>query len=331
MEDEKKLDIFDSCLSPQLRHLTQYIYEGGETIAFEHIFSLLEKRNGQRISQQGRLEWENVTLFQPSHGKISLNDMRTFRIDFLKAQRGVPDVGEGEAKRHLMAKLPTFMASTIFKKEIEKTRMSKKLQINPGQEMTPKDMHTTIRAWSRVAPSYLEDLGEGDFEVLMPDQESAERLLGLHYTEIEGSEHPLVVKKIPVQFTVVDIFDLLEEQLAEAEDLEAHFPRGGARARVVTSEEVNEGYFAPDLPLPVRNGPPYTPSPPGGVAGPPRGACPDNGRLGVQVGHLPCNVSGVVNLGMGLENAPTHPLFGPRVSILETKARARVRARVRVM
>ena len=135
------------------------------------------------------------------------------------------DVGEGEAKRHLMAKLPTFMGSTIFKKEIEKTRTSKKLQVNPGQEMTPNEMRAQIKDWVRVYPSYLEDLGEMNFEVLMPDQESAERFLAMHYSEIEGSEHPLYVKKILVQFSVVDIFDLLEEQLAEAEYLEAHFPR----------------------------------------------------------------------------------------------------------
>ena len=191
--------------------------------------------------------------------------MRTFRIDFLKAKRGVPDVGEGEAKRHLLAKLPNHMASNMFKKEIERTRTSKKLHVDPGQEISSNAMRAQIKDWVRVNPSYLEDLGENNFQVTMPDQESAERLLAMHYSEIEGSEHPLYVKKIPVQFSVVEIFDLLEEQLAEAEDLEAHFPRGGARARVVTSEGVLEGYVPPSTPPPVGSGPPYTPNPPGGV------------------------------------------------------------------
>ncbi len=176
----------------------------------------------------------------------------------------MPDVGEGEAKRHLMAKLPTFMASTIFKKEIERTRTSKKLQVSPGQAMELRDMRSQIKDWVRIYPSYLEDLGDMQFEVSMPDHESTERLLGMHYTEIEGSAHPLYVKKIPVQFSVVDIFDLLEEQLTEAEDLEAHFPRGGARARVVTSEGGLEGYFPPSRPPPMQVGPPYIPNQPGG-------------------------------------------------------------------
>ena len=62
--------------------MTQFLFEGDEEIAFEHVFSLLEKRNGQKVSQQGRLDWENVTLIHPSHSKITLSDMRTFRINF---------------------------------------------------------------------------------------------------------------------------------------------------------------------------------------------------------------------------------------------------------
>ena len=78
--------------------------------------------------------------------------------------------------------------------------------------------------------------GDGTHEALMASEESVERLLGLNYSEIEGCEHVLLIKRIPVQFSVIDVFEMLEEQLGEAEDLEAAFPRGGVRARVVTSE-----------------------------------------------------------------------------------------------
>ena len=77
--------------------------------------------------------WENVSL--PLQGKVTLSDLRVFRIDFLDAQRGVPDVGEGEARRHLMAKLPTFLGERIFKNELEKTRTSKRVHINLGGQV----------------------------------------------------------------------------------------------------------------------------------------------------------------------------------------------------
>ena len=59
----------------------------------------------------------------------------------------------------------------------------------------------------------------------MTSEESVERLLAYNCNEIEGSAQVLQVKKMPVQFSVVDIFDLLEEQLGEAEDLDSAFPR----------------------------------------------------------------------------------------------------------
>ncbi len=57
----------------------------------------------------------------------------------------MPDVEQGEARRHLMAKLPTFMASSVLKKEMEKTRTSKRMQVNSGQHVPPNEMRAYIR------------------------------------------------------------------------------------------------------------------------------------------------------------------------------------------
>ena len=110
--------MFDSCLSSKLRHMTRYLYKGSEKIAFEHVFSIFEQRNVQKASQQGRCVWENVS--HPLQGRLTLSDLRVFRVDFLDAQRGVADVGEGEARPHLLAKLPSWFGEHIFKKELER-------------------------------------------------------------------------------------------------------------------------------------------------------------------------------------------------------------------
>ena len=91
--------------------------------------------------------------------------------------------------------------------------------------------------------------------------------MGLNYSEIEGSEHVLLIKRLPVQFSVIDVFDMLEEQLGEAEDLEAAFPRGGVRARVVASEVPQigppsnrfRGGWAGPMAIPQLRGAPYFP------------------------------------------------------------------------
>ena len=68
-------------------------------------------------------------------------------------------------------------------------------------------MRDLIREWGRANPLELESKGDGSFEVLMPREESVERLLAYNYHEVEGSDQVLQVKKMTVQFSVVDIFD----------------------------------------------------------------------------------------------------------------------------
>ena len=78
---------------------------------------------------------------------------------------------------------------------------------------------------------------------------------------------------MPVQFSVVDIFDLLEEQLGEAEDLEMAFPRGGVRARVGANEIPQTRESPPALP-PARGGPPPVQNPFRAAPRSPRGGRP---------------------------------------------------------
>ena len=96
-------------------------------------------------------------------------------------------------------------------------------------------MRSYIRGWSRVAPLELEGKGDKYFEVLIPCEEIVERILDDNCNEIENRDQVLQVRKKPVQFLVVDIFNLLEEQLGDAEDLETAFPRG-EKTRVFFNE-----------------------------------------------------------------------------------------------
>ena len=56
-------------------------------------------------------------------------------------------------------------------------------------------MRDLVREWGRANPLELESKGDGSFEVLMPSEESVERLLAYNYHEVEGSDQVLQVKK----------------------------------------------------------------------------------------------------------------------------------------
>ena len=157
----------------------------------------------------------------------------------------------------------------------------------------------------------------------MPSEESVERLLAYKYNEVEGTEKFLQVKKMPVQFSVVDIFDLLEEHLGEAEDLEAAFPRAGVRARVVASENPQAGELTPNLPTSRARGPPLIQSTPRGVPRSPRGGRARSGQWQAPDSGFPLlsSVTGVAGMATGIGTALTR-----RVSGLQVRVKAKARA-----
>ena len=96
-----------------------------------------------------------------------------------------------------------------------------------------------------------------------------ERLLAYNCHEIENSDQVLQVKKLLLQFSVVDIFDLLEEDLGETKDLKAAFPRGGGENQGGCQRKPPTGGYpacpermplvGPDVGKPRSQGPLYYP------------------------------------------------------------------------
>ena len=125
---------------------------------------------------------------------------------------------------------------------------------------------------------------------------------------------------------MVDIFDLLEEQLGEAEDLEAHFPRGeqGLGWSLVKSPQGEKDH--PLIPT-CGEGPNPAQNPPRGASDAPRGEIQDRGNPDP---HQPSNVSVVVNMVMDTGSARIQPLFGLRVHTLGIGVREKAKVRGRV-
>jgi len=117
--DAEKLQVFENCFSEDLRKEIQFMKRGGEKIGFTHVFALFASRFGQKKGAKAREAWYSVNL--PNSGKIGTVQWRRFCLEFMAGQRNVPDVGEGEAKRLLMARIPHFMAAWVVKNKSPKT------------------------------------------------------------------------------------------------------------------------------------------------------------------------------------------------------------------
>ena len=81
---------------------------------------------------------------------------------------------------------PHFWSNVFFKKEVEKKRTSKRVHVNPGKHVSPRDARSGTRMGASI-PLEMESKGDGTFEFLMQSEESVERLLTYNYQELEKS------------------------------------------------------------------------------------------------------------------------------------------------
>ena len=221
VRETEKLLIFEQCLGRDLQDLIQFMRRSGEVIAFEHVFSLLESRYGQKKSQGNRAMWEALKI--PPEDRLTLAQFRRFRLEFLKAWRGVPEVSESESRRHLMRKLLGFMTEKVVKKERDKNRRNNKLTLNPGPPADVGEIKSTVKDWIDHTPLEVTDLGSNDFDVLLPNEDAVQRLMLLNHRGIDGTSFVIKVRKEEVVLTCMEILNIIEEHMEYREEIDLHY------------------------------------------------------------------------------------------------------------
>ena len=163
--DQDKLEVFTPCLSPDLQKAVRFMQRGGEHITFQRVYALLAQRNERTTAHLHRTTWENLSL--PPQGRVTLRIFRDFRINFLDSRRGVPDVGEGEARRHLMSRLPPFLVENSCERRLKKWDLPQAHIAHRSGRHSPPNQRL-VRGWTHYTPVFVQGLGDSLFEVVMP-------------------------------------------------------------------------------------------------------------------------------------------------------------------
>ena len=79
VDDQTRLLLLENCLHPFLQKELRFAKEDG-IITFHEFLATLEARFGDCGDEFARKSWEAVKL--PQSGKIRLEDLRNFEVDF---------------------------------------------------------------------------------------------------------------------------------------------------------------------------------------------------------------------------------------------------------
>ena len=81
-------------------------------------------------------------------------------------------MSESEAYRHLSDRILPWMTEKNYKKEKDKTRLSKKLIVHPGfPDASEDECKEGVNAWIGVTPLEVKALRDGEFECTMGSDE----------------------------------------------------------------------------------------------------------------------------------------------------------------
>ena len=100
--------ILVKALSEHDRRWLDMLERQGERITFQTIMAKLRARAEPTKESQARQKWE--ALFFRTNGKIMVQELYHFEVDFREAQAGVPEITEEERYRHLLSKLPQHLS-----------------------------------------------------------------------------------------------------------------------------------------------------------------------------------------------------------------------------
>ena len=123
-------------------------------------------------------------------GKITIQDLHDFELDFRQIRQDLPDLTERECREHLLKKLPHHLTAHLIEEEgrlrSEKPQM---LFIFPTDHSV-KEVFQTVAVYVGVEPVKVIKFKSGEFCIQFSDQSAAKEMMerdGVSSTESEKS------------------------------------------------------------------------------------------------------------------------------------------------
>ena len=135
LSDAETLQLFNTCLPESLqKELSLLEKKRGRPCTFVEFRAELEARFGKAQSEHLRKKWLGVQIAR-GFGKIGVQQLDEFRVNFESAWVDVPNTTPEESRRILLEKLPPFMRRWVIESEAKKNEISPNCRIGRKREL----------------------------------------------------------------------------------------------------------------------------------------------------------------------------------------------------
>ena len=224
LADHETLQLFITCLPENLqREMQLWEKERGKPPTYVEFRARLEARFGKAQVDNLRKKWMDVHISK-GFGKIGVQQLDEFRVNFKLAWVDVPDATPEESRRVLLEKLPPFMRKWVVEAEARKMKNRPIIQLVAKENWELESLKQSVGQWVGAPPSKVEVKGRGTYHMTFLEEEASRKILDLHGREIRGFDKKLQVREVEQHLSVEEIFREIRYQM-ELQEKTADFPR----------------------------------------------------------------------------------------------------------
>ena len=247
LDNRVKLELWEGVLDESsLKFFRMRQREVGDKMSYTEEFARMDAKFSRDQSIEARRRWEEVIIFNP--GKITSREWRDFEASFITAWQEVEGASGEEARRLLLAKVPTFILKWITEEEERRSLANPTIRMNaPGDIHLEEEVGLGVQLVIGKKPTKVSKARGGDFEVVLPDFGDIERMLRINGKYFKGTSTLIKVTRVENVLDVEEIFLLVHQKMAlrDRQDLlqaNLHYSQARQRTRAVSvgSEEGEE-------------------------------------------------------------------------------------------
>ena len=215
--------LLEKALPEKEKRRIQVAQRQGEQISCQGFLSQLGARFGTTKENMLRKKWQELAL--KHSGKLSVQDLHDFELDFKQVRQDLNDLTDRECREHLLKKLPKHLTGWVVEQEGRLRTEKPQVLFSVGSDYPVSAIAETVRAYAAVEPTKVVKVKPREFLLQFTDQTAVKKMMELDGVVESGVGKPTKVREVDQMHSVDQMFDLVTAKL-EGRDRADQYCRG---------------------------------------------------------------------------------------------------------
>jgi hypothetical protein len=228
--EDEKLILLERALPDREKRRLMFMQKARKGVTYQSFMRDLESVLSPTQDSQIHKRWNELSMRYG--GKITLEDVYNFQLEFDQLRHHLSHLTEGECHRHLIAKLPNQLVNYVHDEETRLQLSQPQVLINLPGDFSEPVVKTNMEVLLKVTASRVIKQGPGSYLFTLTDSIDVKRALEANGRSLRGTGSELHVKDVRRRLSIQEVFEYLRCRLESRERADQYNRSfGGDRGR----------------------------------------------------------------------------------------------------